>query len=155
MISFLINLNTIQKPYNNGLFNTKKIVKREYSTSSLSNHPFPLSPQGGEGDGQINQPKNNPLGSYLAGLIEGDGNIYTPGLNVKGFPQIEIVFDIKDIELAKKIITVIGGGNLYIRPNGKSCRITFKKLDYLLKVVLLINGRMRTPKIEALHRLIN
>lgn len=45
----------------------------------------------------------------MAGLIEGDGNIYTPGLNVKGYPQIEIAFDIKDIQLAKKIISVIGG----------------------------------------------
>jgi len=88
----------------------------------------------------------------VAGLIEGDGNIYTPGLNVKGYPQIEIAFDIKDIQLAKKIISVIGG--VFIRAKGKSCRITFKKSDILLKVVQLINGYMRTPKIEALHRLI-
>ena len=94
-----------------------------------------------------NQIKYNQLGAYLAGLIEGDGNIYTPRLNVKA--QIEIAFDIKDVQLATKIISVIGGGKLFIRANGKSCRITFKKSDLLLKVVQFINGYMRTPKIEA------
>ena len=94
------------------------------------------------------------MGADLAGLIEGDGNIYTPRLNVKGYPQIEIAFDIKDVQLATKIISVIGGGKLFIRANGKSCRITIKKSDLLLKVVQFINGYMRTPKIEALHRLI-
>jgi hypothetical protein len=109
--------------------------KREYSTST-------------------NNTKDTQLGSYLAGLIEGDGNIYTPGLDVKGAPQIEIVFDIRDFELFKKIQFVIGGGTFYVRPNKKSGKITFKKTEYLLKVLLLINGHMRTPKIEALHRLI-
>jgi hypothetical protein len=58
------------------------------------------------------------------------------------------------VQLATQIISVIGGGNLFIRANGKSCRITFKKSDLLLKVVQFINGYLRTPKIEALHRLI-
>lgn len=49
--------------------------------------------------------KYNQLGAYMAGLIEGDGNIYTPGLIVKGYPQIEIAFYIKDIQLAQKIIS--------------------------------------------------
>jgi len=47
---------------------------------------------------------------------------------MKGYPQIEFAFDIKDVQLAKKkqkIISVIGGGNLFIRANGKSSRITF------------------------------
>lgn len=99
--------------------------KREYCTSATQNN---------------NQKTYNQLGAYLAGLIEGDGNIYTPGLDVKGAPQIEIVFDIRDFELFKKIQSVIGGGTFYIRPNGKSGKITFKKTEYLLKVLLLING---------------
>lgn len=45
---------------------------------------------------------------------------------MKGFPQIEIAFDIKDVQLATKIKSVIGAGKLFIRVNGKSCRITFK-----------------------------
>jgi hypothetical protein len=61
---------------------------------------------------------------------------------------------------ATKITSVIGVViyllELMAHPMMNSCRITFKKSDLLLKVVLLrlINGYMRTPKIEALHRLI-
>jgi hypothetical protein len=49
-----------------------------------------------------NKIKYNLLGAYLVGLLEGVGNIYIPILNVKGYPQIEIAFDIKDVQLAKK-----------------------------------------------------
>ena len=50
-----------------------------------------------------NKIKYNQLGAYLAGLIKGDGNIITSRFNVKGYPQIEIAFDIKDIQLAKML----------------------------------------------------
>jgi len=40
------------------------------------------------------------------------------------------------------------------RPNGQSGRLTIKKRDILINLVNLINGHFRTPKIEALHRLI-
>jgi hypothetical protein len=47
------------------------------------------------------------LGSYLAGLIEGDGSIYVPDQqsNKKKYPnaRIKIVFNIKDEPLAKKL----------------------------------------------------
>ena len=50
-------------------------------------------------DKKNNQTTYNQLGSNLQGVIEGDGNIYTPGLNVKEAPKIEIVFEIRDSEL--------------------------------------------------------
>lgn len=103
--------------------------------------------------------KNNQLNSYLAGLIEGDGSIYTPLNNknykVKVLPHIEIAFDIRDLLLFEKIKETLGGGFITIRPNGLSGRLTIRKQSILLKLVNLINGYMRTPKIEALHRLIN
>jgi hypothetical protein len=104
-----------------------------------------------------NQIKYNQLGAYLAGLIEEDGIIYNPRLIVKGYPQIEIAFDIKDVQLANKKQQkqqnhiCNWGGKLFIRANGKSCKITFKKSDLLLKVFQFINEYLRTPKIEALH----
>jgi hypothetical protein len=65
---------------------------------------------------------------------------------VKGTPQIEIAFDIKEVQLAKKkkrkiksVIVFFLGGNLFIRAIGKSCRKTTKKSDLLLKVVQIIN----------------
>lgn len=97
---------------------------------------------------------NNQLGPYLAGLIEGDGSILVPGKGAKWFPYIEIAFDIKDFKLMQKIQSVLGGGYISIRPNGNSGRLVIKKKVLLLKLINLINGHMRTPKMEALHRLI-
>jgi hypothetical protein len=101
------------------------------------------------------------LGSYLAGIIEGDGSIYTPldienkKVTTKTVPHIEIVFDIKDKYLFEKIQNVLDGGFISIRSNGQSGRLIIRKQIVLLKLVKLLNGHMRTPKIEALHRLIN
>lgn len=64
------------------------------------------------------------------------------------------MFDIKDLQLFIKIKEVLEGGYLTIRPNGQSGRLTIKKRDTLINLVKLINGHFRTPKIEALHRLI-
>jgi len=44
------------------------------------------------------------------------------------------------------------GGNLYIKNN--YCKLLIKSKPSVLRVIYLINGYMRTPKIEALHRMI-
>lgn len=101
-------------------------------------------------------PKDNRLGPYLAGLIEGDGSIYVPikprspsgALNVGGF---EICFDLRDYPLADYIRSIIGG---YIQLRGQACILHIRRVKSVLEVITLINGHMRTPKIEALHRLI-
>lgn len=102
--------------------------------------------------------KINNFGSYLAGLIEGDGSFYVPD-NVRNYKgklnqaSIEIVFTKYDLSLANAIIKQIGGG--YLIKNENYLRIFFKDKFSILRIVNLINGEMRTPKIEALHRLIN
>jgi len=75
-----------------------------------------------------NQIKYNQLGAYLAGLIEGDGNIYTPRLNVKGYPQIEIAFDIKDVQLAKKTKTT--------NKNKQNQICNWGEVNYLLELMV-------------------
>lgn len=93
------------------------------------------------------------FGSYLAGLIEGDGAIVVPEKGVKSYrPFIEIVFHIADLPLCKTIQLIIGG-NIYMSTN--HCRLIIKKKLSVLKIIYLINGKFRTPKIEALHRMIN
>lgn len=47
--------------------------------------------------------------------------------------------------------SVLGG---YITNRWNSCRLIIKNRDSLLKLILLVNGHFRTPKIEALKRLI-
>lgn len=105
----------------------------------------------------IGIPYSNNLGPYLAGLIEGDGSIYVPesqpGIKNTSTSAVTITFVSKDYPLALYLTKVIGGkvystkGNYYV--------LRINKIDELYKLVLLLNGYFRTPKIEALHRLIN
>jgi len=106
-----------------------------------------------------NSPDKTGLGHYLAGLIEGDGSFYVPTTprDSKGrklVPHIEIEFDIRDLPLAEKLLEVLGGGFLSRRATSQSCRLTIRDQRTYLFVINLINGHMRTPKIEALNRAI-
>lgn len=89
----------------------------------------------------------------MAGLIESDGSIIVPNENIKSYrPFFELVFHIDDLAQAE-ILQSILGGKLYLSEN--YCRLIIKKKYEVLKIIYLINGKMRTPKIEALHRMIN
>ncbi len=96
--------------------------------------------------------------SYLAGLIEGDGYIFIP-LNKrtdKGkllYPSIQISCNVKDFPLFIMIQKLIGG-SLNRKKNVKAYVQTITKKEDQLKLISLINGYFRTPKILAQHRLI-
>lgn len=95
---------------------------------------------------------------WLAGLIEGDGTIVTPEVERrndgrKTYPHIQIAFNSKDLELTKKIVKIIGGGS--ITRDGNTIRLTWRSKADILKVIEIINGRMRTPKILRLYKLID
>lgn len=101
--------------------------------------------------------KINNFGSYLAGLIEGVGSFYVPDKirNKKGKlnqAKIEIVFTNYDLNLANAISKKIGGG--FLIKNENYLRLFFKDKSSILRIINLINGEKRIPKIEALHRLI-
>jgi hypothetical protein len=59
---------------------------------------------------------------------------------------------LEDLGLAEILQSVIGG-NIQIRGENH-CRLSIKKQKEVIKIIHLINGNMRTPKIEALHRII-
>lgn len=77
-----INFITIKPPppkkKNNGQFNTIKLG-RSYTYTCLKQPYYSIVLKA-----KNNQIKYNQLGAYIAGLNEGNGNIYTPRLNVKG-----------------------------------------------------------------------
>jgi hypothetical protein len=103
---------------------------------------------------------NTNLGSYLAGLIEGDGSIIVPKTirNQKGkllYSKVKITFAEKDAPLAKKIQEILRGGTLEYPKNTKYLNLLFQDVTSLQKIAILLNGKMRTPKIEALYRLID
>lgn len=107
--------------------------------------------------------ENNPkilLGHYLAGLIEGDGSIIVPKTirNQKGkllYPVVKITFVEKDAPLANKIKEVLNGGTLVYSKHSNYLDLLFQDLNSIQKIAVLLNGKMKTPKIEALHRLID
>ena len=97
------------------------------------------------------------IGSYLAGLIEGDGHIAVHDKNSKSKvyrPKIIIVFNINDRPLAEKISTGLKVGKIIDRSSAGHVLLQILAKEEVLKIINLINGYMRTPKLEALHRAI-
>lgn len=97
------------------------------------------------------------LGSYLAGLFEGDGHIWIQ----KTFsgkshnPRFCITFGLKNEPLAKKLLEILGVGFIRYKNNDNACVIVISSVVGLKKIVSLINGKLRTPKIWQLEALIN
>lgn len=97
------------------------------------------------------------LGAYLAGLIEADGSfaIHDKDSKAKRYlPKILIVFSLNDSPLAEKLMSIIKVGKLYNKPQQGYVIWHIQKIEDVIKIINLINGYMRTPKIEALHRAI-
>jgi LAGLIDADG endonuclease len=95
------------------------------------------------------------LAPYLTGLIEGDGYIFVHDKNTKAkkyHPKIIIVFNLTDKPLAKKLFIELKVGKVISKPNVGHIILQILAKDKVLKIINLINGCMRIPKIEALHR---
>lgn len=98
--------------------------------------------------------------SYLAGLIEGDGTIIVPKTerSPKGqlyYPSIQIVFDLRDYPLALMIQSKLGHGSISRKKGSSAYVLSINKSEGIILVTHVINGYLRTPKIYALHRLID
>lgn len=98
--------------------------------------------------------------SYLTGLIEGDGTIIVPKneRSSKGkmnYPSIQIVFHLKDLPLALLIQKNLGHGSLQRKKGVNAYVLYINNQEGILKLVNLLNGNMRTPKIFSLFNLID
>ena len=100
---------------------------------------------------------DNYLNSYIAGLFEGDGHIWiqNPNMKKKHNPRFCITFGLKNEPLAKKLHDIIGSGFIRYKPKNNACVLVVSPVVGLKKLVYLINGELRTPKICQLHNLIN
>ena len=97
------------------------------------------------------------LGAYLAGLIEAYGSFAIHDKNSKAKkyrPKILIVFNLSDKPLAEKLISVTNFGKLYNKPKQGCVIWHIQNKEDVLGMIKLINGYMRTPKIESLNRVI-
>ena len=107
-----------------------------------------------------NKSKNNNFGSYLAGLIEGDGAIVVPKTerSAKGklnYPCINLVFHLRDFPLGQLIQKELGTGSLSKKKGVNAYLLQINSFEGVLKLVNLLNGNMRTPKINRLYNLID
>ena len=97
------------------------------------------------------------LGPYLAGLIEADGSFAVHDKNSKAkkyTPKIIIVFSLNDNPLAEKLASITQVGKIYKREYQGCILWSIQNTEDIIKIINIINGYMRTPKIEALYRAI-
>jgi hypothetical protein len=92
-----------------------------------------------------------PLGSYLAGLLEGDGTIVVPKTerSTKGrlnYPSIQIVFQLKDFPLCQAIQKQLGYGSISKKKQSAAYIFTINSNEGLINFAKLINGKLRGPK---------
>lgn len=100
------------------------------------------------------QPKDNNkqyISHYLAGLIEGDGYITITNENRV---ILGITFNLKDKPLAEKLLNYLGKGTI-VKRQSNSIELRFSSKKTLYKIIHLINGKFRSPKIEQLYNLID
>jgi hypothetical protein len=95
--------------------------------------------------------------SYLAGLFEGDGHIWIQNhIGSKAHnPRFCITFSLKNEPLAKCLLDIIGSGFIRYKPKDNACVLVVSSVVGLKKIVNLINGELRTPKIHQLYSLIH
>lgn len=103
---------------------------------------------------------NSQLGFYLAGLIEGDGNIWTPktlkSSNGRTYnPQITLSFNIKEKPFFEHLKRKFNTGGLYQEKATNTGIYRISETSKQIEIINLINDKFRTPKIKYLHRAID
>lgn len=107
--------------------------------------------------GGVTRREGHKLKSYLAGLFEGDGHIWIQksGESKRHNPRFCITFHMKNEPLAKKLLELVGSGFIRYKLQDKACVLVVSSVVGLKKIVNLINGELRTPKIHQLYTLID
>jgi hypothetical protein len=99
------------------------------------------------------------FGPYLAGLFEGDGHIWVPTTThapsgKKYTPHFSITFAEVDYPLVF-ILKLLIGGSIRHKVENHAYVLTIASIAELVKVICLINGHLRTPKIAKFNEMIN
>jgi hypothetical protein len=61
----------------------------------------------------------------------------------------------KNEPIAKKLLGLIGQGFIRYKLKDNACVLTVSSVPGLKKIVYLINGELRTPKIDQIYKLID
>lgn len=110
------------------------------------------------------QNKSEYLSYYLAGLLEGDGHFNTPkmlkapspfwGKGTARVASIETVFALKDRPSAE-LLQSLFGGRVYSHSQKNIVRWLVQDKKSVINIINLINGKLRTPKINSLYDMID
>jgi hypothetical protein len=146
----------------NNLFNPSKTLSNKISNlePNSANVPY-LKPKGfgwsvHHANAHIKLLRKQ-IGPYLAGLIEGGGTISSqdPNSKTKKYnPKIIIVFKRNDLTLAYYLQHLTKCGTVLNKPERGYVLWQIQDIVSIFTIVSIINGFMRTPKIEALNRTI-
>lgn len=102
---------------------------------------------------------NNNLGSYLAGLIEGDGTIVVQDSSsiskLKYRPIIIVVFKLEDYELANYLCNLTKCGKVYKKKDRNYVLWLIHDLKGVYTLLNIINGYIRTPKYDAFNKCVD
>jgi hypothetical protein len=102
------------------------------------------------------EPYINKFGSYLAGLFEGDGHIWIPGINLKKKhnPRFCISFHKNDLPLAEAIRNKIGSGFIRNKSKENAVVLTVSPIKGHIFIISQISNYLRTPKINQVNKLL-
>ena len=103
---------------------------------------------------------NTKISSYLAGFFEGGGCIWIPinerdKMNKIIYPMITLTFNSKDFPLISIIQEKLDIGQIYKVKGKNAYTYRISNLVSLYRLVNIINGYIRTPKIYKLNKLID
>lgn len=96
---------------------------------------------------------------YITGLIEGDGCIIVPKQErskkgKRNYPSIQISFHKNDFPLCQIIQKFLGHGSINKVSNSNCYILTISNHNGIMKLIEILNGKMRTPKYYQLINLI-
>ncbi len=97
---------------------------------------------------------------YISGLLEGDGTLYIPSTLVsekgkKKYPSVQLAFHLCDFPLALMIQKELECGCIQRMKGKNAYRYTINSGKGLVRVISLLNGKMKTGKILKLYQLID
>lgn len=149
----LLIINTL---YPNKYINYNNVINSLVQNKTKTALPITTSNNDNNDNNDYQQRTSPQLGPYLAGLIEGDGHIYVPDTfrgsdNKIRYCFIRLVLAARDLPFLLFLQSKLGG---VIVNYTTYHTLQFNAFHELIFIINLINGHMRTPKIEALYRLI-
>jgi LAGLIDADG DNA endonuclease family protein/cytochrome c oxidase subunit III len=145
VISEGINLNFLKSLLSN--YNSSKVISSQEILNILKNSKYNTNI------------KEDQLGYYLAGLLEGDGHLSLPFLgktilNRVLNPRIVFTSHVNDIVLYAYIQSKLGGiGRFQLIGNNK-IRYIIGDIKGIVTIINLIKNKLRTPKNYSLNKLI-